>query len=234
MSLLRGLAEEYGIILDGIMLEQFDIYRRILLEWNENMNLTAITGPLEITVKHFLDSLTLLKAYDIPPSAALIDIGTGAGFPGIPLKIARPDIKLTLLDSREKRLVFLRELSGALGQDDNSFYHARAEDAAHLPELRERFDVAAARAVAALPVLCEYCLPFVGVGGVFIAMKGPDCAGEIKAAQSTMALLGGALETVREETLTDAGERVIILLRKTSQTPTKYPRISAKISKTPL
>lgn len=160
-----------GFELTARQLEQFDQYAQFLVEYNEKVNLTAITDPEGIEVKHFLDSLMLLKAVELPEGASVIDVGTGAGFPSVPAKIVRDDLRLTLLDGLNKRIVFLGELSRRLGQE-NTALHARAEEAAR-GELREQFDLATARAVADLRVLAEYCLPFVKVGGVFAALKGP-------------------------------------------------------------
>lgn len=156
----------------------FAAYGDFLLEYNEKVNLTAITDPAQIAVKHFADSVIPLSLIGLPQGCSLIDVGTGAGFPGVPLKIMRPDLSLTLLDSLQKRLTFLEQLSGRLGQE-NAFVHARAEAAGAMPALRGRFDVAASRAVARLSVLCEYCLPLVKVGGFMLALKGPDCRGEL-------------------------------------------------------
>lgn len=231
---LRCQAAEQGINLSEEMLARFDRYAALLAEWNEKINLTAITAPEEIVRKHFVDSLTLLPC--LPEGELrLIDVGTGAGFPGVALAIARPSIRLTLLDSLNKRLVFLQELCGALSIPV-TLVHARAEDGGRKPELREQFDAATARAVAALPTLCEYCLPFVRPGGVFYAMKGPDGTEEAKAAQNAARLLGGRIGAPRavrlpggpgEETL----ERLLIPVDKVSATPPSYPRPSAKIAK---
>ena len=230
---LIALALPYGIELTLEMAEKFAIYQRMLLSWNKRMNLTAITDPREVMEKHFLDSLMLLKAWQIPYGAAMIDIGTGAGFPGVPIKIARPDLKLTLLDSLHKRTVFLRELSEALGQK-NTLLHGRAEQAAHDPVLREAFYLASARALAAMPLLCELCLPFVKPWGVFLALKCPDSEFEAGAADSAVALLGGGGIQSHACTLPSFGKRIIYLIQKSSQTPPKYPRKYKQMTKTPL
>lgn len=197
MEELRRGAEQYGIALTGEMLGQFERYREMLLEWNTKMNLTAITDRREIEIKHFLDSLLLLRTVEVPQGARLIDVGTGAGFPGVALKIARPDLRLTLLDSLQKRVGFLREVSGALGQE-NLCVHGRAEELGRKVDFREQYDLATARAVAALPALCEYCLPFVRVGGFFVALKGPEVEGEVALAQRAIGLLGGRVEAVEQ------------------------------------
>jgi len=233
MTELIGLARQYDIDVTAQMAQQFAAYRELLLAWNEKFNLTAITQPREILEKHFLDSLMLLLACEIPQGARVIDVGTGAGFPGVPLKIVRPDIALTLLDSLRKRVTFLQELSGVLGQN-NVVLHARAEDAAHNPGLRETFDLASARALAGMPVLCELCLPFVRVSGVFCALKGPEAGEEIAAAQNAISLLGGECAQPYAYELPGYGNRVIYQTRKSSQTPTKYPRKPNQMANAPL
>lgn len=195
-------------------------------------NLTAIRGEADTARLHFLDSCALLRAADFA-GKRVIDVGTGAGFPGLPLKIARPDIRLTLLDSLGKRVDFLREVCAALGLNDVACVAARAEEAP--PELRERFDIAVSRAVARLAVLCELCLPFVAVGGVFIAMKGPDCAEEAaEAGAAASALGGGEIRLLPYEIPGADVGRTAVLIRKTAPTPAQYPRRWAKISRRPL
>ena len=230
---MHELATPYGIELTAEAVEHFDIYSRLLLEWNSRVNLTAITEPSQVLEKHFLDSILLLALHEIPHGAAVIDVGTGAGFPGVPLKIVRPDLRLTLLDSLGKRISFLGELSRELGQD-NEIVHARAEDAAHDPALREAFCMATSRAVAALPILCELCLPFVRPGGVFIALKGPQADAEIAAAGSAAEVLGGSAIEKISYTLPESGERTLCISRKVSHTPPKYPRKPKHIARTPL
>ena len=233
MHELTTLTKPYNIELTSKTCEQFETYSRLLLQWNKQLNLTAITQPREVLEKHFLDSIMPLALHEIPHGAAIIDVGTGAGFPGIPLKIVRPDLRLTLLDSLGKRLNFLSELSRELGQQ-NEIIHARAEDAAHSPALRESFNLATSRAVAALPMLCELCLPYVRPGGVFIALKGPGADAEITAAQSAAATLGGSAIEKISYTLPESGERTLCISEKLSQTPPKYPRKPKQIAKTPL
>lgn len=230
---LKKEAEAFGISLTGEMTDGFACYYDMLTEWNGKMNLTAITDPDEVCAKHFLDSLTVLAAYNIPYGARLIDVGTGAGFPGIPLKIVRPDIELTLLDSLSKRLDFLRALSDALGQR-NSFVHERAEQLAHDPAHREAYDAVTARAVAALPFLCELCAGFLKIGGVFFAMKGPDADGELEASDNAMRTMGVQHAKTARFEIPGAGIRNILLLKKISQTPTDFPRTNKKMTKTPL
>lgn len=232
-------AGQMGIVLSGEAAEKCARYAVLLAEWNQKMNLTAITDPEGMLVKHFLDSLSILPL--LPEGEfSLIDVGTGAGFPGVPLALARLDIRLTLLDSLQKRLTFLQELCGELGIKA-TLIHARAEEAGRKPGLRENFDVATARAVAALPVLAEYCLPFVRPGGRFVAMKGPEAQQELKQAGRAISLLGGRIAGQKTLELPDdpnyTGERMqrrLILIDKMNATPQKYPRPSAKIAKQPL
>lgn len=226
------LAAAEGFALTEQQLEQFDQYAEFLVEYNEKVNLTAITDPEGIEIKHFLDSLLLLKAVKLGEGASVIDVGTGAGFPSVPAKIVREDLQLTLLDGLNKRIVFLEELSRRLGQQ-NTALHGRAEEAAR-GELREQFDLATARAVADLRVLAEYCLPFVKVGGVFAALKGPDGPAEVEAAKKAISMLGGKVETVKSFTLPGQQARTVAVIRKVQPTPAKYPRHGGKISKQPL
>ncbi len=233
---LHTEAAKMGVALSAGHLDRLDMYARLLIEWNEKINLTAITQPREMAVKHFLDSLTLLPLLPDGPFS-LIDVGTGAGFPGVPLALLRPDCSLTLLDSLNKRLVFLKELTAALGIPA-ALVHMRAEQGGRDISLRERFDVATARAVAALPALCEYCLPFVKVGGRFLAMKGPDVPAELAQAAGAIHKLGGASARCVDMALPaiegEAQARTVVIIRKHSPTPGAYPRPSAKIAKHPL
>lgn len=190
--LLEG-CQKFGIELPPSAPDKLDRYAQLLVEWNQKMNLTAITEPQEIVWKHFVDSLLLLKAAELPQGASLIDVGTGAGFPSMPVKIAREDLKVTMLDSLQKRLTFLAEVNDQLGLDC-SFVHSRAEDGGKQKNLRERFDFATARAVANLRDLAEYCLPYVRVGGSFIALKGPDVEEEVREAKNAIATMGGKVE----------------------------------------
>ncbi len=212
-------------------LNRLSKYADLLVEWNEKINLTAILDPEGIAVKHFLDSLMIFKYVDIPEGASVIDIGTGAGFPGVVMKIARPDIKLTLMDSLQKRITFLDTLCSELGLDVTTI-HSRAEEIN--PKQREGYDFAVARAVANMRVLSEYCIPYVKVGGSFIAMKGSTAAEEVKEAGKAITTLGGEIETENLFELLSFGGRGIINVKKISQTSTKYPRNSGKISKQPL
>lgn len=234
IEILKSGAEKLGVSLDSEALKRFETFTQELLEWNKVMNLTAITNPEDIAVKHYIDSLAIFKYVDFPQSAAFADVGCGAGFPGIPMKIARPDLKLTCMDSLGKRVKFLAQLMEKL-KFDADCVHIRAEDAGMKPPHREAYDFATARAVAQLRVLAEYCLPLVKVGGAFIAMKGGDAKEEISQAKSAVKLLGGEIENVFEYNLPDTDmERTIIVIRKTKKTPGKFPRSNAKIAKSPL
>lgn len=230
---LAEQAETCKIAVSPEQAGQFQTYAELLVEWNRKMNLTAITEPKEIAVKHFLDSILLLKAVEIPRGSSLIDVGTGAGFPGVALAILRPDIRLTLLDSLRKRLVFLKDLLEHLNLTAE-LLHSRAEEAGRKKEYRGKFDFASARAVARLPVLCEYCLPFLKSGGVFAAMKGPGGEGELKDAQKAIALLGCKTEECRSYRLPGGDARTLITIRRVASLPAIYPRQSAKIARDPL
>lgn len=228
-NLLQNYIKDYKITLTENQYEQFQKYFELLAEWNEKMNLTAITDESGVALKHFADSLSLLKFVDIPQNSSLADVGTGAGFPGVVLKIARPDIKLTLIDSLNKRLVFLNEVCSQLGIDAE-LIHSRAEDGARDEKLRESFDFAVSRAVARMNVLSEYCLPYVKVGGAFCAMKGAQANEEFKESLNAINTLGGKLEKKYFFELPEnGGERAIAVVRKVKNTPQKYPRQSGKI-----
>lgn len=213
--------------------EQYDKlekYSRLLVEWNEKINLTAITDPEGIALKHFYDSVYPFTFIDIKENASLIDVGTGAGFPSCPLKIFRNDLRLTLLDSLNKRINFLQEVSDTLGLDAECI-HGRAEELGRNSDFRDKFDVACARAVANLTELCEYCLPFVKMGGSFVALKGSSGLDELKDAENAIKTLGGKLETAREYALPNGDGRVLIVIKKTAPTPEKYPRNKGQMKK---
>ena len=242
-KLLREVFEKAEITLSSTEEEQFLRYFERLTETNRVMNLTAITEPKEVFEKHFLDSVMLwglAKKYDfapLPGSPAVIDVGTGAGFPGVPLKILRPEIELTLLDALQKRIGFLRELTQTLDLQGVTLIHSRSEDAARPGgnSIRERFDLAVSRAVSSLNVLSEYCLPFVRVGGLFAAYKAANCAEEVDAASHAIEVLGGRLESVLSYSLPGTEiERSLVLIRKVAPTPPQYPRKAGKPEKKPL
>lgn len=231
IEMLKNEAEKIGIELDEYALERFELYQERLIRWNMHMNLTAITEPFEIAIKHFLDSLFLLKYLDVPYGSSLIDVGSGAGFPGIPVLIARPDIEMLLADSSRKRIGFIKEVLHLTGLCAYKI-HERAEILGREEDCREMFDFATARAVAPLNVLCEYCLPFVKVGGIFAAMKGPE--DESERASNAIDVLGGKLIDNVSYELPTGEKRRIIMIKKISQTPTKYPRKIKKIDNKPL
>lgn len=230
---LQKLALDFGVELDSTALDRFDIYAKELVSWNEKINLTAITDPEGIVVKHFADSLSIFKYTDIPKGARIIDVGTGAGFPGVAMLIARPDLKLTLLDSTQKKLNVIEDILQKFSLNAQTV-HSRAEEAGQSKEFREKFDFATARAVANLRELSEYCLPFVKVGGCFVSMKGAKALEEIEGAQKAISILGAEIERKETFELEEAGERNIIILKKISPLSAKYPRPSAKIAKFPL
>lgn len=230
--LKENLAAE-GFACPDALAAQFDKYAQLLVEWNEKMNLTAITEPDDIVIKHFLDSLLLLKACPLPAGSPLIDVGTGAGFPSIPVTLMQPDIKLTLMDSLNKRITFLQTVCDALGIPAVCV-HARAEEFGGKPEYREQYDAACARAVAHLRELSEYCLPYVKKGGVFIALKGYEIEQELEEAKYAIKQLGGEVEKVTKFTLPGDNRRAIVIIRKERPTPPKFPRPSGKIKKSPL
>ncbi len=234
---LERIAEscaEFGAELDGERVERLNLYGNLLLSWNEKMNLTAITDPEEVLYKHFYDCILFLKHIKPNKGDSLIDVGTGAGFPGLVLKIMRPDLQVTLLDSLNKRLVFLNDVIEKAGLAGVRTLHMRAEDAGKSPLHREKYDIACARAVAALPVLTEYCLPLVKMRGSFVAMKGASAMEEAAAAYDAARLLGGEKPIIICETLTGNEQRAFVITKKISQTPTKYPRKPSDISKKPL
>ena len=234
MEKLKTGAENMGISLDDTQLDRFEKYMDMLLNRNKVMNLTAITEKDEIISRHFLDSVTPLMTDKFPPGASVIDIGAGAGFPSLPLKIARPDLCVTMLDSLNKRVGFLNDVILSLGLENIEAVHMRAEDGGH-SELRESFDVAVARAVADLSVLAEYALPFVRVGGCFIAMKGGDPEEEIGGAKAAIKALGGRIEAVKEVHIDEGDlDHTLCIINKIGRTPSKYPRKAGKPAKEPI
>lgn len=224
-----------GFSLTNEQLEQFLQYYALLKEWNQKMNLTAIEEPVEVAYKHFVDSALLCRVIPQLAGRSLIDIGTGAGFPGVPLKIMESSLQLTLFDSLNKRITFLKEVCQQLQLSDVQTIHGRAEDFAQKIDYREQYDLASARAVARLPVLVEICLPFVKVGGYFIALKGPELEQEIAESSRALQLLGGKIKDVQKLTLLDGKySRSIAVILKTAPTPKKYPRKAGTPQKSPL
>lgn len=232
-ALLKAEADKIGVFLDDTALERLDKYADLLVETNKSLNLTAITDPDEIVYKHFIDSLSLLTCVEIKNGAKVIDVGTGAGFPGVVLLIARPDLKITLLDGTNKRLVFIKNVLDEIGLEAE-IVHMRAELAGKDIKYREKFDLVTARAVANLNTLAEYCVPFVRVGGIFAPMKSSKTEEEVSAARGAIKALGGIIAEIKPLIVANCGERYVIITEKISQTPPKYPRASAQISKKPL
>ncbi len=234
-ELLKNTFQGMKIDVNDEMCDNFEKYSLLLRKWNEVMNLTAITDENEIVVKHFADSASVLSYMDIPKGAAALDIGTGAGFPGMPIKIVRPDIKMTLVDSLNKRVNFLNAVCGELGLSDIECIHARAEELSRKADKRESFDYCFSRAVAALNVLAEYCLPFVKVGGCLAALKGPNAYNEIEDAKKAIAVLGGELSEVKEIEIPNTDlKHTLVIVKKVKPTPSVYPRKGASISKKPI
>lgn len=231
-DILKQYFSEINIDITPHQISQFEKYYEFLVSYNEKVNLTAITEKSEVALKHFADSASLICGVDIKEGAKVMDVGTGAGFPGMVLKIMRPDIQITLLDSLNKRITFLKELADIL-EVEVCCIHSRAEDAAKKSDFRESFDVVTSRAVANLQTLSEYCLPFVKVGGIFAPLKGPAADSEIEAAIGAIKILGGGNTKIKEINITDLKHR-IVLIDKISKTPSKYPRNGAKPQNNPL
>lgn len=234
-NVLTKKVKELSIVLNDKQIQQFEQYYNILVEWNKVMNLTAITEYEEVVEKHFLDSLTIVDAINMEKIDALIDVGTGAGFPGIPLKIAFPHLKVTLLDSLNKRIKFLNEVIDLLELDDIKTIHGRAEDYAKQAEYREQYDICVSRAVANLATLSEYCLPYVKVDGLFVPYKSGEIDEELKSSEKAVSILGGKVEEVVKFQLpgTDIG-RSFVKIHKIKETKKKYPRKAGMPTKEPL
>jgi len=230
---LKDEAAKIGIDFDEYALDRFDSYAERLIRWNNHVNLTAITEPDEIVIKHFIDSLYILKYMNMNGEYKLIDIGTGGGFPGLPLLIANPRLEVTFLDSVKKKLGFIKDVLRNSGLCAN-VSHERAEELGKDNAYREQYDFATARAVAPLNVLCEYCIPFVKVGGYFVSLKGSSGKEELAQAKKAIETLGGQVAGFEEYSLPNGDKRSIIIIKKISQTPTKYPRKSKKIDTKPL
>ena len=232
---LAKAAAEYGISLNDTQMEQYNRYFELLVEWNEKINLTAITEPKEVAIKHMIDSITAYDENLFKDGTTVIDVGTGAGFPGLPLKIFCPEIKLTLMDSLNKRIKFLQTVVEELGLKDVECVHARAEEGARNKKYRESFDIAVSRAVARLPILCEYCLPFVKKGGHFIALKGMQYHDEAEEAAKAIKVMGGSKTEIRPVKLPELDDkRAVITITKTMPTPKAYPRKAGTPTKNPI
>lgn len=236
MEKLREYVKEYGVELSDEQLNQFSTYYEMLIEKNKVMNLTAITEKEDVMVKHFADSIAVASCYDfVTKEASLIDVGTGAGFPGIPLKIAFPNLKVTLLDSLNKRVSFLQEVIEALKLEEIQAVHFRAEDGAKKVEFREQFDICVSRAVANLASLSEYCLPFVKVGGYFISYKSGEIEEELQSAKKAISVLGGNVEKMDYLNLCQMDYmRSFVGIKKENKTPKKYPRKAGLPTKEPI
>ena len=235
MDRLNSITKQFGLELSDKQIEQFSKYYDILVEWNKVMNLTAITEKEDVIIKHFADSLLLSKYKDLHENIDVIDVGTGAGFPGIPLKIAFPELNITLMDSLNKRLKFLDEVIDELGLQDIHTVHSRAEDGGRNKDLREKFDLCVSRAVANLSSLSEYCMPFVKVGGYFVPYKSGDIEEELAQAKKAVAILGGEIENVTGFELPGGeGSRSLIKIKKMKPISAKYPRKAGLPGKEPL
>ncbi len=233
MDLIKEAAK-YGIEVSEKSNENLGKYEEMMLRYNEVMNLTAITDHEEVQEKHFLDSITLIASEKLTEGCSLIDIGAGAGFPSMPVKIVRDDINLTMLDSLNKRINFLNDVITELGIKNATAIHSRAEEGGKNKNLREKFDIATARAVADLAVLSEYALPFVKVGGYFVAMKGNAPTEELEGAKKAIREMGGELESVKEIVLPSGINHCLVIIRKVIQTPSKYPRKAGTPAKNPI
>lgn len=232
-NLIKLYGKEISIEFSELQVERFYKYMNLLIEWNEKINLTAITEPKEIIIKHFIDSLTILK--DIKGKNTLVDVGTGAGFPGIPLKIMNEEIKITLLDSLNKRINFLNEVIKELDLRNIETIHSRVEEAGKNKKYRESFDIATARAVANLTTLSEYMLPLVKVGGKSICMKGSEVSEELQNSKKAISILGGEIEDIDNFQLPKSDMmRNIVIIKKVKNTPSKYPRKPGTPSKEPI
>ncbi len=232
INVLKNGLRELNFNIDNEKIENFKIFSSLLIEWNEKMNLTAVTDPAEISIKHFLDSIAPLSVIDLKMNSKIIDVGTGAGFPGIPLKIVREDLDFTFMDSLNKRINFLKEVSSKINLEKVEFFHSRAEDAGKNKNYREKYDYAVSRAVANLKVLCEYCIPFVKVGGYFIAFKQFEVEDEIEDARAMIGTLGGKIEEVKEIKIPQSDiKRKIVIIEKIKETPNQFPRQPNKIKK---
>lgn len=234
-DLMSKSAEDVGLELSKEQYEQFIIYMRLLQEWNEKINLTAIVEDEEIIKKHFIDCIKAFKRDELKKANNLIDVGTGAGFPGLPIAIMKKDLKVTLLDSLNKRINFLNTVINEIGLDNVVTIHSRAEDGARNKLLREKFDIATSRAVANMSVLSEFCLPYVKVGGNFIALKGPSVEQEIEDSKVAIKTLGGKLIDICEVSIEDTELRHnLVVIKKVKECLKTYPRKAGSINKNPI
>ena len=233
MNLLKEYFEEMNIPCSDDKLQQFMKYRELVLEYNQKLNLTSINDPDEFLVKHFIDSVVIYDMEEYADARKIMDLGTGAGFPGVPLAILSPDKQFVLADSLEKRIRVVTEMVREIGLRNVTCVHGRAEELGRDKNHREKYDLCVSRAVADLSVLSEYCLPFVKEGGAFIAYKGPDVDEEVEAAMTAVEELGGAVDTIEEVEVGDMS-RSLVVIYKESKTPSKYPRNPGKPKKNPI
>ncbi|MBR7090177.1 MAG: 16S rRNA (guanine(527)-N(7))-methyltransferase RsmG [Lachnospiraceae bacterium] len=234
-SKLISYLSQYGISVSDDQVKQLDTYYEMMTETNKSLNLTAITEFDEVIVKHYIDSVTIVRDIDMSGKKSVIDVGTGAGFPGMVLKIIFPELNITLFDSLQKRLNFLEEVIYALGLKDISTYHGRAEEAGHISSMREQYDICVSRAVANLPVLCELCLPFVKTGGTFIAYKSDKGSSEVEASAHALSVLNSSVVKEDEFSLPDSDMvRDLVIISKEGPCPKAYPRKPGTPSKKPL
>ena len=234
-NMLKEHIEKLGLEVSDRQLDQFLTYETLLVEWNKNMNLTGITESEAIYDKHFADSLTCVLSHKIKDGDKLIDVGTGAGFPGMPLKIFMPSLDVTLLDSLNKRINFLKEVSVEADLNNITFIHGRAEDYGKNLDFREQYDIVVSRAVADLSILAEYCLPFVKIGGYFISQKSKKVNEEVESADKALEVLGGKVEKIIPIKVPNLdAERYLVVIKKIKETPEKYPRRSGMPQKKPI
>jgi 16S rRNA (guanine527-N7)-methyltransferase len=232
---LQSALQELNINVTPEAIDKLELLKNLLLEWNEKINLTAITAPEEVDIKHFVDSATCLVTGYIKEDANIIDVGTGAGFPGVPIKILNENLSMTLLDSLNKRIKYLEDVISKLNLKNVTLVHSRAEDGGANKLYREKYDIALSRAVAAMNVLCEYCLPLVKVGGYFICQKGPSYKEELDNAANAIKILGGRVQEVKSYKLPGSEiTHYIIIIEKIKETPTKYPRKAGKPASEPI
>lgn len=234
-DLMKRAVNEAGLELTELQYEQFIKYMRLLQEWNEKINLTAITDDEEVIKKHFIDCIKAFKSDAIKNAKTIIDVGTGAGFPGLPIAIMNPNVKVTLLDSLNKRINYLNTVVRELGLKNVTTIHSRAEDGARKPELREKFDVATSRAVANMAVLSEFCMPYVKKGGYFVALKGPAIDEELENGSNAIKILGGELKGIIEVSIEETDlKHNIVEVKKVKSCPKTYPRKAGTVNKKPL
>ncbi|MBQ4650560.1 MAG: 16S rRNA (guanine(527)-N(7))-methyltransferase RsmG [Firmicutes bacterium] len=235
MEALRKALETLGLPADEQTVNKYQKYMEGVLDWNEKVNLTNITDPEEFIIKHFIDSIICVDYPEFEEACKVIDVGTGGGFPGVPLAIAAPDKDFVLMDSLNKRLKIIDELCGQIGIGNVTTVHARAEELAKNKAHREQYDLCVSRAVANMAVLAEYCLPFIKVGGCLMAYKGPDVDREVEEARKALFLLGGQVEEIREGNLKEFGiDHKVVIIKKVKNTPSKFPRKAGTPAKEPL